>query len=279
MMGKSEQTIDDDSYYFIRDLILQQAGISLAENKKSMIQSRLSKRIIALKIKNIADYLSYLKHNKEELSNFINALTTNKTDFFREVDHFNILLEKFLPELVQKYNNQKKVIMFWSAACSSGPEAYTISMIIMEFLKGRPNLDYKILGSDIDTDIIKKAELAIYPEEDVSHIPQKYISGNFVRGTGSNSGLYKITDRLKDRVKFRQYNLIDSVNTLSLNFDYIFLRNVLIYFQLDIIQKVIDNVTNRLLPGGLLFIGHAETLNGVKHDLIPMGSSIYKKKL
>ncbi|OFZ69878.1 MAG: hypothetical protein A2451_01210, partial [Bdellovibrionales bacterium RIFOXYC2_FULL_39_8] len=244
-----DNSLDEESFQFIRSLILKVAGISLSENKKSMVQSRLFKRMLALAVKTIPDYLNYLKDNSSELGNFINALTTNKTDFFREVEHFNRLRDEFLPEIARRKSGEKKGVSFWSAACSTGPEVYTIAMVMQDFVCKHPGLDYKIWGTDIDTEVIHKAEAAIYGEDEMAPIPEEFLRSSFVRGTGKNVGLYKVVDSLKEKIRFRQHNLIEPLVGFQINFDFIFLRNVLIYFQLPVIQKVIDNVVAHLEPG------------------------------
>ena len=272
-------SLDEKAYEFIRDFVFKKAGITLNTSKRSMIQSRLSRRVNFLNLNSINEYLSYLKTNSSELTSFINALTTNKTDFFRESEHFDYLADNYLKEYVQKHAEKNKVLLTWSAACSTGPEVYTLAMIFDKFFKRYDNFDFKILGSDIDTDVVKTAESGVYADDIIERqIPPEYLRGNFSKGIGNNSGFYKISDNLKKKVKFKQHNLIEDNSKMLINFDIVFLRNVLIYFQASVIQQVIDLIVKSMAPGGLLFIGHAETLNGIKHDLISLGSSIYRKK-
>lgn len=268
-------TLSHKDYVFIRDLAFEKTGINLNENKVTMIQSRISRRLNALKLRSYSDYIEYLQNNPQEMTPFINSLTTNKTDFFREIDHFDYLRDNYFPNLTS--NSTGKSLYVWSAACSAGHEVYTLGMVFDEFTKSNPSYDFRILGTDIDTDILTKAENGIYPAEQVSPIAPNYLRGNFEKGRGNDDGNYIVTKKLKEKIKFRQFNLIDPANTVPLQFDIIFLRNVLIYFTKDTIQIVIDKLVSHLNPGGLLFIGHSETLNGINHNLQSLGSAIYKK--
>lgn len=268
--------ISDEVYEFVRDMIHRESGIYLSENKKSMIQSRLGRRLTATNMKTYEEYIQYVKTHAAEKTNFINALTTNKTDFFREVEHFNYIKEALFTKLVNDCPGGK-LIYIWSAACSAGHEVYTLAMILEEFVTQHPQFDYKILGSDIDTDILSIAEKGIYPEDQINTIPMQYLKGNFAKGKGANSGFYKVSDRLRMKVKFCQHNLIDINQKMAMKFDMIFLRNVLIYFQKDVIQTVVNKLSKYLVDGGHFFIGHSETLNGIEHDLKTIGAAIFVK--
>lgn len=272
--------ISKDQFDFISSLIFEKAGIHLDHNKTTMVQSRILRRLKHLKLDTIKDYITYLKgHPEKEMDYFINSLTTNKTDFFRENDHFEYLKDVFFKELIEKKKGDYVQNLYvWSAACSAGHEVYTLALVLDEFCKKNPKFDYKILGSDIDTDILAKAKNAIYPEDQIAPIPKHYLQGNFQKGTGTNAGFYRASDYLKRNVKFRRFNLTNPEERVPLTFDVIFLRNVLIYFPPEVIKKVIDKLASHLKKGGLLVIGHSETLNGIQHDLTFLGSSIYQKK-
>lgn len=272
--------ISHEQFKYITSLIFKQAGIHLDDNKMTMVQSRISRRLKSLELETYEEYIKYLETNKDkELEQFINALTTNKTDFFREIDHFNYLKQVFLPNLVkQKKHQGTHTIFIWSAACSAGHEVYTLAMIMEEFIKINPGFDYKILGSDIDTDILEKAQNGVYPEEQLLPVAKHYLAGNFQKGSGTNSGFHKASEKLKRNVKFRRFNLIDKADRLPLSFDIIFLRNVLIYFPPEVIQLVIDKLSSHLKTGGHFFIGHSETLNGITHDFETLGAATFRKK-
>lgn len=275
-----DNMLSPEQFKFITSLIFEKAGILLDGNKMTMVQSRMLRRLKKLNYETVDEYIKFLKSNPEqEMEHFINSLTTNKTDFFRENDHFNYIINNYFKEaLAKRTTTLTQNIYVWSAACSAGHEVYTLALIFDEFCKMNPGFDYKILGSDIDTEILDKAKTGVYPEEQIEPIPKKYLQGNFEKGKGSNEGFYRVSDQLRRNVKFRRFNLTIPEERIPLTFDIIFLRNVLIYFPPEIIKKVIDKLVSHLKPGGLLFIGHSETLNGIKHDLEFIGSSTYRKK-
>ncbi len=278
--GKTPQ-LSHEAYEYISKLIRSKAGIMLEENKKIMIQSRISRRLRALNLDNYDAYIKYLDYHPDEITHCVNALTTNKTDFFRENDHFDYLKRHFLKGTVQHHTSRyhERPIYIWSAACSMGHEVYTLAMIMQEFCQGNPQYDYRILGTDIDTEVLKVAEKGIYKNEILSQIPPAYLPGNFEKGSGKNKGLFRVSEKLREKVKFRQHNLIDTTALYPMKFDVIFLRNVLIYFPPDVIELVINKLSRQLNSKGYLFIGHSETLNGIKHDLHHVGSAVYQKKI
>lgn len=269
--------LTDKQYQYISDLIFQEAGIYLDTNKSTMIQSRIARRIKHLELDGIDAYIEHLKNHKEdEIIDFINSLTTNKTDFFRENGHFEYLKNTVLTDILADTYRSNKVVKIWSAACSAGHEPYTLALILDRFITVNQGYQYKLYASDIDTNILTKAKTGVYTESDIAPIPKELLKGNFMRGTGSNKGKYKIADKLKKNITFQRLNLTDPTDNISEKFDVIFLRNVLIYFPSEVIQKVIDKLVNHLVPGGYLVIGHSETLNGIDHKLEPLGTSIYK---
>jgi len=279
MSGKTPE-LSHKAYEYISSMLLNKTGIHLEETKKIMIQSRISRRLRTLNIPDYDAYVHYLDHHPDELTHCVNALTTNKTDFFRENDHFDFLKRHFLKETVLKHQAKyhARPIYIWSAACSMGHEVYTLAMILNEFITQEPKFDYRILGTDIDTEVLKTAERGIYNTEILSQIPPAYIPGNLDKGRDKNKGLFRISEKLREKIKFKQHNLIDTTANFSLQFDVIFLRNVLIYFPPNVIELVINKLAHQLHPKGYLFIGHSETLNGIKHNLHHVGSAVYQKK-
>ena len=278
--GKTPQ-LSHDAYEYISKLIRSKAGIMLEENKKIMIQSRISRRLRALSLEDYDAYVKYLDYHPDEITHCVNALTTNKTDFFRENDHFDYLKRHFLKGTVLHHavRYHERPIFIWSAACSMGHEVYTLAMIMQEFCQGNPQFDYRILGTDIDTEVLKVAEKGVYKTDILSQIPPSYLPGNFEKGSGQNKGLFRVSENLREKVKFRQHNLIDTTAVFPMKFDVIFLRNVLIYFPPDVIELVINKLSKQLHSKGYLFIGHSETLSGIKHDLQHLGSAVYQKKI
>ncbi len=259
----------------ISSIVLDVCGIKLGEAKRAMIQSRLDRRLLSLGIATYTDYLLYLKEQNAEYEYLINALTTNKTEFWREANHFSKLMTYI--EHDYRYKNSSDPLCAWSAACSTGEEVYTLAILLEEFKQQKMSFDYRILGSDIDTSIIKKAKMGIYSCETVKTVPPQYLGKYFYRGTGNNEGKYKAKEILQSNVKYRLHNLIDKSSGFPMKFDIIFLRNVLIYFDTCDIQVVISKLARHLKPGGYLFIGHSESLNGISHSLKNLHGSTYRK--
>lgn len=269
--------LSDSQFLFFQESILKHSGIRIQNNKKSLIMTRLSRRLKINKIKNWDEYINFIKSNPgEEIGEFINVLTTNKSEFFREINHFNYLKDQFLPELLTKYILNPAI---WVAACSNGQEAYTIAMIIEEFNKNKNRkINPRILGTDIDTKVINTAISGIYEksivERDVDHfLIKKY----FLKGSKNNKGLYKFNSSYSSNLKFRHHNLCDFSNQIPLKFDVIFLRNVLIYFSPETIVKVIDKMYNHLNWNGILILGHCESISDMKWNFETIQQSVYRK--
>ena len=272
-----DSDIDEADFDAVRDLIRDSAGINLTGNRKLMVQTRLSRRIKELGLAGIKEYLDHIKNNSFEINNFVNALTTNKTELFRESDHFDYLQNIYCPSLTSD-ENRSKSINVWSAACSTGDEAYTIAIVLHAFAETNVGFDFKVLGTDIDTSIIEKAKLGIYMADQIEVVPIGHLKGNFMRGKGQNEGLYKIADRIRQKIYFERFNLIDPLSRIEDKFDVIFLRNVLIYFEKKIIELVVKRVISNLKIGGLFFIGHSELLDDTEREGLELvQTSIYRK--
>ncbi|OFZ25014.1 MAG: hypothetical protein A2381_13130 [Bdellovibrionales bacterium RIFOXYB1_FULL_37_110] len=278
-LTRGQVIIKDQDYKSIASMIYSKTGINLGEGKRLMVQSRLNRRLRELGIGTFEEYVEYLnsEHMDLELPHFINSITTNKTDFFRENEHFNFLKREYLASLKKKSNDLENIYYFWSAACSSGEEVYTLAMVLDEYKTENPLFNYRILGSDIDTSMLERAEKGIYSKEQIQDVGPNYLQKYFKKVAAGKNSQYKIASQLKQHLKFRQLNLIDKNQLIFLSFDIIFLRNVLIYFDRTTIQKVITFLEAHLKKDGYLFVGHSETLNGISHKLKPMGNAIYKK--
>lgn len=261
-------------FQYLSFLMERETGVHLAESKSQLLKSRLYKRIHELGLKSFSEYIKVLEGDirKVELTTFINSLTTNKTDFFRENRHFEYIVES-----LKKKAQSKRPIYFWSAACSTGEEPYTIALIMENLVLSGLIGDYRILASDLDTSILEKAKKGIYSEIDVAPIPVELKHKFLKTRLADGKRIYHIDERLQRKIKFRHNNLLTQSLEMNLQFDYIFLRNVLIYFKSDTIQTVVDGILKRLRPGGHLIIGLSETLNSITHNLERVDSSIYKK--
>ena len=256
-------------------MIYRDAGITLNDSKKTMVESRLSRRVRELDVNGYSEYLKIIDKDSDEREHFVNSLTTNLTEFFREVPHFDYLKQTVFPEIRQK--NRSKKIRVWSAASSTGEEIYSLGMSLGEAFGESFEWDFKILGTDVDSNVLKTAEGAVYKKRSVEKIPPHMLKKYFQRGQGGNVGSYRIKECLRENTKFRQFNLIKDQFNTSITFDYIFLRNVLIYFDDAMIEIAIKKMSKHLKVGGYLFIGHSESLNSITHDLKMIRSSIYKK--
>lgn len=246
----------------IAEIVYGNCGINLEFCKKTMVESRLNRRLRALNIPDFSNYLR-LVTSKEgietELVNMIDVVTTNKTDFFREKHHFDFLTESLLPDFFESNPNQ--TLKVWSSACSSGEEPYTLAMVLQEFAKQHRGFSYEILASDISTQILQKAIQAIYSADRAIDIPSHYRTKYLLKSKDQDSPKIRIVSELRSKVRFEQINLIDGELKVDQLQDIIFCRNVLIYFDRETQFKVVKNLLRNLRQGGLLFIGHSESLH------------------
>ncbi len=237
----------------IKHLIYKHAGISLSSSKQNMVYSRLARRLRANGFNNFHDYLNFLeKGNPTEWEAFTNALTTNLTAFFREQHHFPIL-EKH----VDKRKNQKK-IQLWCSASSTGEEPYSMAMAMVEVFKTfTPPVH--ILATDLDTNVLAKAQLGIYSLDKLEKVPKEKLRQFFLKGKGSQSGSARVRPELRNMITFRQLNLLDESWPIRGPFDAIFCRNVMIYFDKPTQYKILKRFSPLLASDGLLFAGHSES--------------------
>ncbi|MEG8945612.1 CheR family methyltransferase [Rosettibacter firmus] len=266
----------------IRKYIYDSTGIYFQDNKKYLLESRLQRRISFLGLKSYEEYFKLLKSNKntEEKKYFYEAITINETFFFRNQPQLDALASKVLPEIIQKKLEQKKnKIRIWSAACSSGEEAYSIAMVIDDLVKPKyPDIEVEIIGTDISVAVIETAKSGVYKEYSVRNIPPYYLKKYFV----INGNTFEVKPEIKKLVSFSILNLYDDIMMKTMfNFDVIFCANVLIYFDNASKIKVVSNLYNSLNRGGYLFIGYSETLQGISKafSLVSFPKTIgYKKE-
>jgi chemotaxis protein methyltransferase CheR len=276
--------ITDQEFERISKLIRDLSGISLKEHKKMLIVSRLSKRLRVLGLENFSDYYDLLTGSNEiagqELTCFINGITTNKTDFYREPYQFDYLQEAVLEDL---FNNPSACsdgeLRIWSAGCSTGEEPYTIGIILSEYFKEKRSINIKILATDLDTEVLEKAKIGIYGEQAVRPIPPDCMIRYFKRGVGINEGSYMTKKCLKDIITFAKHNLVYSPMKVNKPFDIIFCRNVLIYFDEATTKNIIyEQFYNTLKAGGHLFLGHSESLSQNNTNFEHVANSVYRKR-
>lgn len=272
---EEEKHIQDEDFAYFQALVLSIAGISLSEKKRDLLKTRLGPYIRDNNHGNYKEYRRYLEgltKDHPEWQNLINLITTNKTDFFREPAHFEYIETKLIPEWVRM---GKKEVYIWSAACSSGEEPYTLAMFLKKKLPNEMN--FKILASDIDTNILNRAQNGVYPIAKVDEIPEEFRKDFLDKGTGAIEEWFRIKPYMKKHIEFKLYNLI--VDTLPSDelFDLVLCRNVMIYFPKEVIKLVADKMYKATTKEGCLFIGHSESLQAVKSSWISAAPSVYKK--
>lgn len=250
-----------------QQMIFSVAGIHMPASKKTMVAGRLSKRLKALQLNSFGAYWQHLRRDAAEKQTAVDLLTTNETYFFREPRHFDFLREQVLPS-----HSRRRPFRLWSAACSSGEEAYSAAMVLSDTL-GKSG--WEILASDISTEVLGKASAGRYPMARTDKIPPECLKRYCLRGIGEAAGSLMVDPALRSRVDFRQVNLNTRLPDVGL-FDVIFLRNVMIYFNAETKQQVVARLRNCLRPGGYLIIGHSETLNGFQSGLEVVMPSVYR---
>ena len=248
-----EYVFTQEDFERVRKLIYKHAGISLSSGKQNMVYSRLARRLRATGINSFHEYLNYLERgNSEEWEAFTNALTTNLTAFFREQHHFPIL-EKH----VEKRKNQNK-IQLWCSASSTGEEPYSMAMAMVQaFNTLTPPVH--ILATDLDTNVLAKAQLGVYSLDKLEKLPKEKLREFFLKGKGHHEGSARVRPELRNMITFRQLNLLDDNWPIRGPFDAIFCRNVMIYFDKPTQYKILKKFAPLLAPDGLLFAGHSES--------------------
>lgn len=265
-----------EEFHLLAVLVFTKTGINLPTTKKVMLESRLNKRLRALKMDSFKDYIQLLDGGADvtgEIIHMIDVVTTNKTDFFREPHHFTYLEERILPELAQTKTNVK----IWSAACSSGEEPYTLAMVMETFASQNHGFHYDIFASDISTTVLEKAAIAIYPADKVQCIAQETKKRYLLKSRDQEKPTVRVVPLLRSKVKFQRINLMDDVLPIDQTFDIIFCRNVLIYFDRKTQLKVVKKLTDQLAVGGYLFIGHSESLHQADLPLFQEKPTVYRK--
>ena len=272
----SRPDLSDRDFKRIAALAQREYGIQIEPQKKSMIQSRLSKRMRKLGLSDFGEYCTLVEsRDPEERENFISAITTNVTHFYREAHHFTQLQDDVLPGLVDRLKSGAKVRV-WSAGCSSGPEPYSIAGSILKVIPDAARHDIKVLATDLDRDVLAKAKAATY-EADQCQVPSPVWEAQVLERS-KGDGPRKVRPDVASLVEFKQVNLNGTWPTLG-KFDVIFCRNVAIYFDRDVQIRLWQRFLDLLQPGGALFIGHSERITGpAKDQLTPNGITAYRKR-
>jgi chemotaxis protein methyltransferase CheR len=279
--GSSDRTLSEKDFIRVSQFIHQQYGIHLPPTKKPLLEGRLRKRMKFIKMNSYRLYCDYLFTGEgmtEELPHMIDVVTTNKTDFFREPSHFTYLTHQALPELLKaQKHNLKKNILGWSAACSTGEEPYTLAIVLSEFAAQCPGFDFTVLATDISTRVLSKAEQAIYEVEKIEPIPIALRKKYLLKSKDASQKVVRIAPEVRLKVKFHRLNLVERQYEIPNDIDFIFCRNVLIYFDAETQERLIQQFCKHLTPGGYLFMGHAETINNMNVPLRYVAPTIYRK--
>jgi chemotaxis protein methyltransferase CheR len=289
--------MSDKTFLRFSTFIHNELGIKMPEVKKTMLQARLQKRLRKLGISSFDEYYDYVFSSEgieKELLHMVDVVTTNKTDFFREPQHFDFLVQTAIPDLLGKKQialkpaqksdsgenpvpDPKKRISIWSAGCSTGEEPYTLAMILSDFAYRSPGFTFSILATDISTKALKTAMLGIYDHERVEPVPLRLRKRYLLKSKDRNKDLVRIVPELRNYVKFRRLNLMDGSFCIHEKLDIIFFRNVLIYFDRPTQETVLNRICHHLNADSYMFLGHSETLNGLDVPLIPVTTAVYRK--
>ncbi len=272
--------IDDKEFIELKNLIYEHTGINLNDHKKELVVSRLSKRLRSLELISFKEYLHYLKNrdvDQQELHQMINRITTNKTDFYRENHHFEYIMKEYFPKLIAQQPRGKLVV--WSAGCSSGEEPYTLAIVLQEICRVNPQWDYHILATDLDTDILTKASTGIYRSSTIAPVPEELRKKYFSPIENEGEMLFQAKPVIRDKISFYKLNFKLPDYKIKTRFDFIFFRNVMIYFDNDLKNHILTQFHNLLKENGLIFIGHSESLLFYKDKFQFVKNTIYRKVL
>jgi len=264
--------LSDRQFEKVSDIIYRECGIVLKSGKEALVRARLVKRLRALRMGNFGEYMKYLQgdNGREELGLLVDVMTTNKTSFFREMPHFDFLGETVLPQLTDRK------LRFWSAACSSGEEPFSLAMFLLDRMQGLGSRDVKILATDISPTILGKASKAIYEEGVLLDLPSTFMRKYFVKVGNENPHTYQVKGDVRKMVRIARLNLLHPW-PMKGSFNLIFCRNVMIYFDRPTQQTLVNRFYEILEPGGYLFVGHSEGMSGVKHKFRYVQPATYVK--
>ena len=278
---------DDDDHLTALDfgriarLVEGEAGIKLPSTKRLMLEGRLRKRLRALELPSFSSYCDMLFRQggvDHELTYLIDAVTTNKTDFFREPEHFDFLVEDMVPGLIARRGERNPMLKIWSAASSTGAEAYTLAMVLHQLMTKRKDFRFAILGTDISTAVLAQGQRAVYPTEMLAPVPppmhERYLM--HARKPGANREV-RISPEIRRYVQFQYLNLMDQTYPFDRDVDVVFLRNVLIYFEKHDQQAVVGRLVGHLRPGGYLVLGHSESMIGTSLAVRQVAPAVFMK--
>jgi chemotaxis protein methyltransferase CheR len=279
--GGGQDQLSQRDFNRLAGFIQDYSGIRMPPNKVTLVEGRLRRRVRALGMPSLARYCRHLFDEggmQAEAVHLIDAVTTNKTDFFREPEHFRVLRDVALPQLLsERRANGPTTIKLWSAACSTGAECYTLAMVFAEFAQQRGGLSASILGTDISTEVLQVAVHATYPEAAIAPVPMELRRRYLLRSRDGSRGLVRIVPALRHMTHFARLNLMETEYPFDTDYDVVFCRNILIYFEPPVQQEVLLRLCRHLRPGGFLFLGHTESLAGFQLPLQGVASTVFRR--
>ncbi len=276
LASMSEKDFDKFSRFIHANL-----GIKMPPQKKSMLEARLRKRLRALGMSSFEEYRDYFFSDDgmpKEIVSLCDVVTTNKTDFFREPAHFDILTRSALPDLMQQgLISTERPLKLWSAGCSSGEEPYTLAMVLSEFAQTHDGFDFSLLGTDLSSQVLERAVNGIYSMERIAPVSDSMRRKYLLRSKNREEQLVRVMPELRARMRFMRLNFMDEDYGIEEMFQVIFCRNVIIYFDRPTQARIVGNICDHLITNGYIFMGHSETLNGMGLPLKQVAPSVYQR--
>lgn len=276
LQREAEIALSDRELDRIVRLVYDRSGITLHRGKRALVVARLHKMLTSGGFRSFAEYVRHVETDRSghELSVLLDAITTNHTSFFREDEHFRYLASRVVPPL----GASGRPVRVWCAACATGQEPVSIAISLLDALPEAQHRSIRLLGSDISTKALKTASAGVYPLRTAAGVPEAVLKAHFERGLGDDQGKVRVKAHVRRRIEYRRLNLIE-IDTIDETFDVVFCRNVMIYFDKAVQQRVVAMLERHLAPDGYLFIAHSESLNGLSHGLKWMAPAVYQRRV
>lgn len=278
-MPPTEPPLTDQAYAFLTDLVYRRSRIRLGPDKRSLLAGRLAGRLRDLGCESFDDYCGILgtARNDDEAERLIDLVSTNHTHFFREPAHFEFPMAEVLPLATDRAARERRPLRVWSATAASGEEAYSLAVVVAEHFHNRPPPAWEVLASDISRRMLDRCRLGVYEADRIRLPDEAWLARYFRRGFGSREGLYRVKPELRRQVLVSTINLFDADYPLPRGLDVVFCRNVVIYFDEASRQVLVERLFEQLAPGGHLFVGHAESLLGLRHRFRQVRPAVYER--
>jgi chemotaxis protein methyltransferase CheR len=279
-VGSGARPMGAKEFQQLSEFIQNECGIKLPPAKKTMLEARLQKRLRVLGFHSFGEYCSYLFSStglEAELTELLNVVTTNTTHFFREPKHFDVLGAEVLAAWSARTGNRRE-FRAWSAGCSTGEEPYTLAMVLLAHQEASPGFRFSVTATDISTRVLQQAVRGVYSEDKVEDLPQAIMRKHFMRSKDRTRRLVKVAPEVRNRVVFQRLNFMEEFRLEGEPMDVVFCRNVLIYFERATQEAIVAKLCRHLRPGGWLFIGHSESLTGMRLPLHLHSPTIYQRR-